>query len=217
LLPPRIRRETAGAYLRAIRASSLSAVTNLPACTARNLRAIVLRHSGVECRIRTTCECTSRKSRSFRREISRLISRTVIGRRMPVQTSASTAAPLAQINGAICPLAAEATAAAKGLAALPIVTFEKGRARTPLRAGAGPPTGRCVQINVKSAVTRTFPVGGLDSGPAPKPHRQECLCHHAGFLSSDFPFNYTHVSWRAALQSEVCSFIAKLFRPQAMG
>ncbi len=40
-------------------------------------------------------------------------------------------------KGRIFRLAVVATAAAKGLAALPIVTFEKGRARTPLRAGAG--------------------------------------------------------------------------------
>ena len=40
-------------------------------------------------------------------------------------------------RGAFCRLAVAATAAAKGLAALPSVTFKKGRARTPLRAGAG--------------------------------------------------------------------------------
>jgi len=37
----------------------------------------------------------------------------------------------------ICRWAVEATAAAKRLAALPNVTLEKGRVRTPLRAGAG--------------------------------------------------------------------------------
>jgi len=70
---------------------------------------------------------------------------------MPVSRLQHSNAPR-HLGGRICRLAVAATAAAKGLAALPIVTFEKaakglaalpivtfekGRARTPLRAGAG--------------------------------------------------------------------------------
>lgn len=51
-------------------------------------------------------------------------------------------------------------------------------------------------MKVKSVRGGTdIPVCGLDSGPVLKPprqeHRQECLSHHAGLLSSDFTFNYT--------------------------
>ena len=56
---------------------------------------------------------------------------TLIPSKLEIQSS------LSRSTGRICRLAVEAIAAAKGLAALPNVTFEKGRARTPLRAGAG--------------------------------------------------------------------------------